>query len=37
VLFARLFADGLHYHATVDTEAVRKLIEQAAAMQILKD
>ena len=35
VLFARLFADGLHYHATSDSEAVRKVIEQTAAMQVL--
>jgi hypothetical protein len=35
ILFARLFTDGLHYHATSDSEAVRKVIEHTAAMQIL--
>jgi hypothetical protein len=35
VLFARAFIDGLHYHATTDTPAVRKAIEQAAVMNSL--
>lgn len=35
VLFARSFIDGLHYHATTDTEAVRKMIEHAAVMNSL--
>ena len=35
VLFARAFADGLHYHATTDSEPVRKIIEHAAAMSIV--
>jgi hypothetical protein len=32
VFFARAFADGLHYHATTDTEPVRRAIERAAVM-----
>ena len=35
VLFARVFMDGLHYHATTDTEPVRKAIEQAAVLNSL--
>lgn len=35
VLFARVFVDGLHYHATTDTEPVRKAIEQAAVLNSL--
>lgn len=35
VLFARAFMDGLHYHATTDTEPVRKAIEQAAVLNSL--
>jgi hypothetical protein len=35
VLFARMFSDGLHYHATTDTEPVLKAIEHAAVMEIL--
>jgi len=35
VLFARAFIDGLHYHATTDTEAVRKVVEHAAVMNSL--
>ncbi len=35
VLFARVFMDGLHYHATTDTEPVRKAIEQATVLHSL--
>lgn len=35
ILFARSFADGLHYHATTDTEPVRRVIEHAAVMLVL--
>jgi hypothetical protein len=37
VLFARAFSDGLHYHATTDTEPVLKVIERAAVTLILAD
>lgn len=35
ILFVRAFTDGIHYHATVDTEPVRKVIEHATVMQVL--
>ena len=35
ILFVRAFTDGIHYHATTDTEAVRKVIEHSTVMQIL--
>jgi hypothetical protein len=35
VLFARAFSDGLHYHATTDTEAVHKVIEHVTVMQAI--
>jgi hypothetical protein len=35
ILFVRAFTDGIHYHATTDTEPVRRVIEHATVMQIL--
>ncbi|HLV66907.1 MAG TPA: hypothetical protein VKY73_13890 [Polyangiaceae bacterium] len=35
ILFLRAYTDGLHFHATVDSEPVRRAIERAAVLQML--
>ncbi|MFO7179404.1 MAG: hypothetical protein DIU78_011955 [Pseudomonadota bacterium] len=35
ILFLRGYTDGLHFHATVDSEPVRRAIERATVLQML--